>query len=222
MKYRHISIAAAAATFSDAIEARDFKESFMGPGRIECFNGECDFSVNASLGCGDPCHTYTQSNVFEYTFADISTVSGEVKDDRGSLCYYLNATHISTEYWLDPWPLKIEEGCRALCRGCTFHPTATFSGPGLLNCTAGNCYNYSYGEPYNYCNSEVQDASEEWGELSVLLDGSNDAEVFQGFNNITTTEPIMIGKRCSLDCSGCTFELQETANTHRMKGLRRT
>jgi hypothetical protein len=207
MKYYLISIAATAASAEGAkIVHGKRQKTFSGPGRIICTEGECNFSVDRGLGCRDPCHTYTQSNMFEYSFVDVAAVTGRtILFPSKKLCYYKKATDIDTESWYDPWPLKIDEGCTATCTRCKFYPTVTISGPGLLNCVEGNCYNYTYGDPYNNCGRKMEDASEEWGEIAIALRGSNGAQVFQGYQNITSTQSIWIGRSCSLECSGCDF-----------------
>lgn len=106
----------------------------------------------------------------------------------------------------DHWGLKIDKGCLASCTGCTFYPTEIYTGPGLLECTEGDCYNYSVGPRYNDCGTEIQDASEEWGSISLSGHGSSSSQVFSGFNNITTIDAIMIDQHCTLDCSSCTFK----------------
>ena len=188
------------------ISARELQESYTGPGRIECYDGSCEFTIDTGLGCSDPCHTYTISNPFEYSFAQVAEVSGKIRHyPSHELCYYRKASKIDTENWMDHWGLKIDTGCFASCRGCTFSPTETYTGPGSIQCVQGDCYNYTYGGVYNDCGTEVQDASEEWGAISVLGHGTNDARVFSGYNNITTTGPIVLGEECTLDCSGCQF-----------------
>lgn len=207
MKYTNINKIASATTI--------LQESFSGPGRIECYEGSCNFTVDTSKSskCSDPCHTYTSSNPFEYSFYDVATVSGKIRHYPSlELCYYKHALDINTEDWWDPWGLKMDEGCSATCTGCTFYPTEIVSGPGSLQCMEGDCYNYTFGEPYNDCGMEIQDASEEWGEIYLLGHGSDDAHVFSGFNNITSTEPIMIGEDCTLDCSGCQFTKLRKSN----------
>ena len=230
MKYSN-SIAKAA-TFTTAFKTINagkvsfLTESYSGPGRVECFEGTCDFVVDASLGCDDPCHTYTISNPFEYSFSDVGVVSGKIRQyPSREICYYNKAEYIDTEDWFDHWGLKIDEGCIATCTGCTFYPTETFAGPGSLQCREGDCYNYSDQAPYNDCGTQIQDASEEWGELSLLGQGSDDALVFQGFNNITTTGTVMIGEECTLDCSGCEFKKLRKINwrgAHRRKKKAKT
>ena len=106
----------------------------------------------------------------------------------------------------DHWGLKIDTGCSASCTGCSFYPTEVYTGPGLLECTEGDCYNYSVGPHYNDCGEEIQDASEEWGSISLSGHRSNGGQVFSGFNNITTTDAIMIDQHCTLDCSSGTFK----------------
>jgi hypothetical protein len=211
MKHANINaMTIAAALSANAIRAGKVvtnpRDSYSGPGRIECFEGSCDFSVDPSLGCIDPCHTYTYNNPFEYSFSDVAMVSGKIQHyPTHELCYYSKANYIDTDSWWDPWGIKIDADCSAKCTGCDFYPTKAFTGPGSLVCTQGDCYNYDDGAPYNDCGTEIQDASEEWGEFALLGQGSNDAQVFEGYNNITTSGAVMIGKSCSLDCSSCQF-----------------
>ncbi|EED86434.1 hypothetical protein THAPSDRAFT_bd1766 [Thalassiosira pseudonana CCMP1335] len=152
-------------------QATTLQSSFEGPGRLECFRGECDFNVDHGFGCSDPCHTHTRSNMYEYTFEDVSVMSDDLflptettrNTDMSDLpCYYMHASLINTTDWFDPWPLKIDEGCHAVCTGCTFYQTLTFSGPGSLACTDGSCYNYTYGNKYNDCGVDLEDVSGDW------------------------------------------------------------
>lgn len=197
-------------------QATTLQSSFEGPGRLECFRGECDFNVDHGFGCSDPCHTHTRSNMYEYTFEDVSVMSDDLflptettrNTDMSDLpCYYMHASLINTTDWFDPWPLKIDEGCHAVCTGCTFYQTLTFSGPGSLACTDGSCYNYTYGNKYNDCGVDLEDVSGDWGELSTVFSGDNSSYVFQGFEHINTVEnePIRLRKGCSLDCYDCSF-----------------
>ena len=195
------------------IRAGELQESYSGPGRIECYEGSCDFTNDISLGCSDPCHTYTISNPFEYSFTQVAKVTGKIRQHPShELCNYRKASNINTEDWWDHWGLKIDAGCIASCTGCSFSPTETYTGPGSFQCVQGDCYNYTHGGVYNDCGTEVQDASEEWGAISVLGHGLDDAQVFSGYNNITTDKPILLGEECTLDCSGCQFTRLRKAN----------
>jgi hypothetical protein len=68
---------------------------------------------------------------------------------------------------------------------------------------------------------QIQNVSEEWGEISVLGSGSDDVKVFSGFNNITTEKSIAISEDCSLDCSGCQFTRSRSSQLG-MKGRAET
>lgn len=83
-----------------SVTARTLKETYQGPGRIKCYDGACDFSIDPSLGCNDPCHTYTINNAFEYSFLDVAKVSRKTRNYPSlDLCYYNKATEIYTGDW---------------------------------------------------------------------------------------------------------------------------
>ena len=83
-----------------SLTTRALKMSYQGPGRMECYDGTCDFSIDPNLGCNDPCHTYTISNAFEYSFEDVARVSKKTRHYPSlDLCYYNRAEDIDTGDW---------------------------------------------------------------------------------------------------------------------------
>ncbi len=101
-------------------------DTISGPGVVECNQGECEFQVVASRGCFDPCHTRTQSHMYDMAFADVADVSMNQSYDSiiDEKCFFKYAKHIDAHY-PDRY-VDIEEGCSAKCYGCVFAPTIIF------------------------------------------------------------------------------------------------
>ena len=101
-------------------------DTFIGPGVVECSQGECEFSIQAGIGCSDPCHTRTHSHMYDSSFADVAEVSVDQSNDNtiDEQCFFQYAKHIDAQY--PDWYVDIEEGCTAKCNGCIFAPTVMF------------------------------------------------------------------------------------------------
>lgn len=103
----------------------DTLDTFVGPGVIECNSGQCQFSGGRAgmFGCNDPCHTNTRSHMYDYSFREVSDVSG-VQSYNGKLCNFKYAKNIDS-YYPDQY-IEIKKGCTAKCSGCEFAPTILF------------------------------------------------------------------------------------------------
>jgi hypothetical protein len=101
-------------------------DTFIGPGVVECNQGECEFSVKAGRGCIDPCHTRTHYHMYDMSFIDVADVSVDPSNDNiiDEPCFFKYAKHIDAHY-PDQY-VDIEEGCTAKCSGCIFAPTDIF------------------------------------------------------------------------------------------------
>ena len=101
-------------------------DTFIGPGVVECNQGECEFTVKAGRGCIDPCHTQTHYHMYDMSFIDIADVSVDPSNDNtiDEPCSFTYAKHIDAHY-PDQY-VDIEEGCTAKCSGCIFAPTVIF------------------------------------------------------------------------------------------------
>ena len=91
------------------------RSTFVGPGVIECDAGQCDFSVDPSLGCSDPCHTLTHEHMYDLPFKHVGVVSSSVVAPGRRVCYKKEANNINS-YFPDQY-VTIEKGCTAKCSG---------------------------------------------------------------------------------------------------------
>ena len=217
-------------------------DTFVGPGIIECEMGECDFSVDPSLGCSDPCHTSYSRHMYEMAFEDLSRVSndfhfrdGEASNDNlfGEPCFHKRAEYIYS-YFPDQY-VHILEGCTARCIGCTFAQTQTIRKLCIyfyyflyvvsnliceFNMTAGPALlECQYGRCTNYttqsgfdCGDDIEAASDGYGSFHTPTYHGKSYD-FYGYEGIDTgMKPIKIPKKCTLDCSGCTVVEEERRN----------
>jgi len=182
---------------------------FRGPGLLECAAGDCYFSVDANLGCSDPCHTRTSDHMYDVAIDDVAVVTlGTSNDFSDTSCYHRHATDIDSIF-PDQY-VTIEEGCTARCSGCTFSPTELFTGPTQINCIAGRCHMYTEDSTFG-CGDDIELASDAYGELNTLLGGSNTVSTLVGYEGINNIAPITLPATCQLECSGC---------DHHNRGLR--
>lgn len=202
--------------------------NFIGPGVVECNQGECAFSVEAGKGCFDPCHTRTHYHMYDMSFIDVADVIVDQSKDSSidEQCFFKHAKHIDAHY-PDRY-VEIEEGCTAKCNGCIFAPTIQIrkwlpllrwlmhscvfcwafklpkrntGGPTNIDCRNGRCTSYTT-DTFN-CGNEIEEASKSFGSFQTLLDGSNTVYSLYGYEGINKNDPITIPQNCILDCSGC-------------------
>ena len=210
MKYLAIIVASATIVICQAQEPVKGKSqhSHSGSGKIECFHGSCHFFIDSNEDIDHP-GRYAIGNAFQFTASGGARISGKTKADPShELCFYKEATETGTDEWWKHWNLQINERCSI--DTTPSEGEKIFSGPGLLECTEGTCYNNS---PFDDCGTEIQGASEDWGKLTLLRYASEDlnlspTQAFSGFNSITTTDAIEINDGCSLRCSGCKLTRQ--------------
>ena len=201
---KSVSCTSAASATCEAIGLRP-PHSYSGSGKIECLHGSCRFFINPKED-SDHTETYVISNAFRFASTGARRRSGKTKlDPSHELCYFKEATETGTDDWWKYWDLQIDESCSFSTN--LYQGERVFNGPGLLECTEGACYNFS---PFDDCGTEIYHASQDWGEVTLLRYSSEDedvvpAQVFSGFNAITTTDVIKIDEGCSLQCSGCHF-----------------
>ena len=193
------------ANSNDNLSLRLWEHQYSGPGVLMCAQGECDFEVDRRLGCHDACHTRSTANVYQYPFNYLDDIEmGEFEYAGCSRRRHESASNITTT-GLDI-PIQIDEGCTATCTGCEFFPTAIHSGHGYLGCRYGWCSNYTFGSIFNDCPFDaLEKASEFWGSLSMVGQGTNDAHTYEVYENINTDGLIEIDEGCTLECYGCSF-----------------
>mmetsp|Transcript_23562 Transcript_23562/g.30134 ORF Transcript_23562/g.30134 Transcript_23562/m.30134 type:complete len:229 (-) Transcript_23562:58-744(-) len=194
-------------------QVRKQMATFRGPGVVECSKGECDFSIKSGLGCVDPCHTLHHHHMYDMTFGQVSEVSTDFQMSNpsndniiGGPCFHRNAKNIEAHF--PDGYISIEEGCIAHCKGCTFAPIVTASGPGMLKCQNGRCTSYT--TAHFDCGKGIEEASETSGSFHTVLSGDDTSYSFYGYEGINTRKPIKIRHGCNLECSGCSF--QEDSN----------
>eukprot|EP00956_Cyclotella_meneghiniana_P004941 scaffold6090_cov79-Cyclotella_meneghiniana.AAC.14 len=206
LNMKHFAITVASATI--LICQAQSQHAHSGRGKIECFHGSCHFFIDSQEDTDHP-GRYAIGNAFQFIATGGARISGKTKADPShELCYYKEATETGTDEWWKLWNLQIDERCSINTH--LFEDEKIFSGPGLLECTEGTCYNYG---PFDDCGSDIQDASEDWGKITLLRYASEDVaptQAFSGFNSITTMDAIEIDDGCSLRCSGCQFTRQPT------------
>ena len=101
--------------------ARTDRSTFVGPGVVECDDGRCEFSVDPSLGCADPCHTQAHQHMNGMAFKHVASTNSNVVVAGGQVCYKKQAENINSNF-PDKY-VAIEKGCTAKCTGCSFSPT---------------------------------------------------------------------------------------------------
>lgn len=173
------------------------RSTFVGPGVMECDAGECEFTVDPSLGCADPCHTQTHEHIYDLAFKHVADTNSNVVVPGGQVCYAKQAKNIVSSFPNEY--VAIEAGCTAKCTGCSFAPTIAISGPAKLKCRAGRCFAHTT-KRFD-CGNEIAAASRDWGSFETVVNGDDETNSFHGFEHIGGRVRIPDG--CDLECSRC-------------------
>ena len=216
LQARHLQ--SAADQFSELPES-----DWVGPGALECANGECEFDTvdlqYHDYVC-DKCNLkdFMKLSDIELKFSRGYSSNGMLKYSGGDTIGNRKNCLIDTMKNINAKsPIKIFDGCELKCTGCTFNEfLETYSGPGVLDCLGGKCAFQDsqcpdlhhgmasastrgwkfYKAVYKAPSDEFDYEPGEWD----LSKANMDTLIHYG---ISTKEPLNIPQGCTVKCSGC-------------------